>query len=259
MGMFFNSLIARWTTNVMVMELPNLVVILVEPEEPGNVGFVTRVLANFGVQELRIVGWDPREDMVAQIYSVRAHKILDSAGIYDDLPSALKDIDASWATSARAGRNHSVTRALVPLKELPDPTALEGKVALVFGRESSGLTNEELGLCDMAFTISTSEGYPSLNLSHAVAITLHHLFTSYASIEPAEGVIPPRAATRTERDQVMIFLDEVIDALPLKDYRKPIAKQVFRNLLGRSYMTGREVTTMTGVARKLYDLINDED
>ncbi|MHA1666193.1 MAG: RNA methyltransferase [Candidatus Thorarchaeota archaeon] len=242
----------------MPLEFPNLVVILVEPEQPGNVGFVTRVLANFGVGELRIVGWDPREDMIAQIYSVRAHEILDSAGIYDDLPSALEDIEAAWATSARAGRNHSVTRALVPLENLPDPTSLEGKVALVFGRESSGLTNEELGLCEFAFTISTSEGYPSLNLSHAVAIVLHHLYTKYASIEPVEGVIPPRAATRTERDQVMVFLDEVIDALPLKDYRRPIAKQVFRNLLGRSYMTGREITTMTGIARKLYDLVKDE-
>ncbi|MFW9843553.1 MAG: RNA methyltransferase [Candidatus Thorarchaeota archaeon] len=241
------------------MEFPNLVVILVEPEEPGNVGFVTRVLANFGVHALRIVGWDPREDMTAQIYSVRAHEILDNAGIYNDLPSALEDIEAAWATSARAGRNHSVTRALVPLLELPDPTSREGKVALVFGRESSGLTNEELGFCEMAFTISTSEGYPSLNLSHAVAIVLHHLFTNYASIEPIEGFVPPRAATRTERDQVMVFLDEVIESLPLKDYRKPIAKQVFRNLLGRSYMTGREVTTMTGVARKLYDLVNEED
>jgi len=241
------------------MEFPNLVVILVEPEEPGNVGFVTRILANFGVQELRIVGWDPREDMVAQIYSVRAHEILDSAGIYVDLPSALEDIEAAWASSARAGRNHSVTRALVPLEELPDPTSRDGKVALVFGRESSGLTNEELGYCEFAFTISTSEGYPSLNLSHAVAITLHHLYTRYAPDEPIEGVIPPRAATRRERDQVMIFLDEVIDALPLKDYRKPIAKQVFRNLLGRSYMTGREITTMTGVVRKLYDLIKEDD
>jgi len=241
------------------MEFPNLVVFLVEPEQPGNVGFVTRILANFGVPELRIVGWDPREDMIAQIYSVRAHEILDSAGIYDDLPSALEDIEAAWATSARAGRNHSVTRALVPLENLPDPTSLEGKVALVFGRESSGLTNEELGLCEFAFTISTSEGYPSLNLSHAVAIVLHHLYTRYATIEPVEGVIPPRAATRTERDQVMVFLDDVIDALPLKDYRRPIAKQVFRNLLGRSYMTGREITTMTGIARKLYDLVNEED
>ena len=240
------------------MNLPNIVVVLVDPEEPGNVGFVARALANFGVRDLRIVGWDPREEMVAQIFSVRAHDILDSAGIFENLPSALEDIEAAWAATARAGRNHSVTRALVSLEELPDPTSRDGRVALVFGRESSGLTNEELGLCDMAFTIATSEGYPSLNLSHAVAIVLHHLFSKYAPEEEREPTAT-RAATRAERDQVMVFLDDVIDALRLKDYRKPIAKQVFRNLLGRAYMTGREVTTMTGIARKLYELIDERE
>ena len=57
----------------------------------------------------------------------------------------------------------------------------------------------------------------------------------------------------------MVFMDEVIDGLNLKDYRKPIAKQVFRNLLGRAYMTGREVTTMTGIARKLNDLVKESE
>ena len=51
------------------------------------------------------------------------------------------------------------------------------------------------------------------------------------------------------------FFDEVVEELDLKDYRKPIAKQVFRNLLGRAYMTGREVTTLTGVVRKLRDRV----
>ena len=238
------------------MELPNITVVLVEPEEPGNVGFVARVLANFGVQELRIVGWDPREEMLAQIYSVRANSILEAASIYDDLPSALKGIQATWAATARAGRNHSVTRALVPLIELPDPRTCDGKVALVFGRESTGLTNEELSYCDLAFNIATSEGYSSLNLSHAVAIVLHHLFENYR-FEIESEIVPPRAATREEREQVLVFMDEVIDALELKEYRNPIAKQVFRNLLGRAYMTGREVTTMTGIARKLNRLMKD--
>ena len=238
------------------MELPNITVVLVEPEEPGNVGFVARVLANFGVQELRIVGWDPREEMLAQIYSVRANSILEAASIYDNLPSALKDIQATWAATARAGRNHSVTRALVPLIELPDPRTCDGKVALVFGRESTGLTNEELSYCDLAFNIATSEGYSSLNLSHAVAIVLHHLFENYR-FEIESEIVPPRAATREEREQVLVFMDEVIDALELKEYRNPIAKQVFRNLLGRAYMTGREVTTMTGIARKLNRLMKD--
>ncbi|MFW9833517.1 MAG: RNA methyltransferase [Candidatus Thorarchaeota archaeon] len=237
-------------------EFPNLVVVLVGPENPGNVGFVTRALANFGVSELRIVGEDCRQDQFAQMFSVHAHEILDNAGVYDDLGSALSDIDLAWAATARAGRNHSVTRAVVPLAELPDPNALEGRIALVFGRESTGLFNDEMELCDIAFTIPASKDYPSLNLSHAVSVVLYHLFSKYAPEEPRQPS-EARAATYQEREQVYKFFDDVVDQLSLKEHRIPIAKQVFRNLLGRAYMTGREVATLTGVVRRINELVND--
>ena len=191
-----------------MVEFPNLVVVLVGPENPGNVGFVTRVLANFGVNELRIVGEDCRQDQFAQMFSVHAHDILNNAGVFDSLSSAISDIDLAWAATARGGRNHSVTRALVPLSELPDPNALKGKIALVFGRESTGLFNDELELCDLAFTILASKDYPSLNLSHAVSVVLYHLFSTYAPEEPR----PPseaRPATYKEREQVYKFFDNI--------------------------------------------------
>ena len=239
-----------------MVEFPNLVVVLVGPENPGNVGFVTRALANFGLQELRLVGEDHRKDQFAQMFSVHAHKILDNAGVFDDLGSALADVDLAWAATARAGRNHSVTRALVPLDELPDPNSLKGRIALVFGRESTGLFNEEMELCDLAFTIPASEEYSSLNLSHAVSIVLYHLFSKYAPEKPREPS-EARAATYQEREQVYRFFDDVVDKLSLKEHRIPIAKQVFRNLLGRAYMTGREVATLTGVVRRISELVND--
>jgi len=235
-------------------ELENLVVIMVEPKSPGNVGFTSRVLSNFGVTRLRIVGEDPRNESEAKIFSVHALDLLESAEIYPDLQSALADMHASWAATARAGRNHSVTRALVPLGELPNPLKMNGQVALIFGREDIGLTNEEIALCDLAFTIPVSPSYPSLNLSHAIAVVLYELYSKYAPEKPPE-LTEARPATREEREMVYHFLDSVIDELEIKEYRKPIAKQVFRNLLGRAYMTGREVTTMTGIARKLKELV----
>jgi tRNA/rRNA methyltransferase len=241
-----------------LLVFPSLAVVLVEPESPGNVGFTARVMDNFGVRDLRIVGPDPREDYQAQIFSVHAQDILDSAGIFETLESAIEDTNTAWAATARSGGNRSVTRALVPLQELPNPTLLDGRVALVFGRESSGLTNEEIALCDLCFTIRTSEEYQSMNLSHAIAVVLHHLFSTYAPETPREHS-KARAATRAERNQVLVFLDEVIDHLDIKDFRKPIAKQVFHNLLGRAYMTGREVSTLTGIASKLNKLVKGSD
>ncbi|MFX1543537.1 MAG: hypothetical protein ACFFCR_11050, partial [Promethearchaeota archaeon] len=73
------------------------------------------------------------------------------------------------------------------------------------------------------------------------------------AVEPPEQT-EAKPATREEREIVYGFFDEVMENLDIKDYRKPIAKQVFRNLLGRAYMTGREVSTLTGVVRKLRDL-----
>jgi len=239
-----------------LVEFSNLVVILVDPQNPGNVGFATRALANFGVSELRIVGEDPRQDQFAQMFSVHAHNILDNAVIFDDLESALADVDLAWAASARAGKNHSVTRALVPLAELPDPNSLDGRVGLIFGRESTGLFNNEIALCDLVFTVPTSKEYPSLNLSHAVSVVLYHLFSKYAPEEPRQPS-EARAATQQEREQVYTFFDDVVDQLSLKEYRIPIAKQVFRNLLGRAYMTGREVATLTGIVRRISELVND--
>lgn len=237
--------------------LPNLTVVLVEPQNPGNVGFAARVLANFGVGNMRIIGPDPRDDQYAQMLSVRAIHILERAEIFDGLDEALSDMNASWAATARVGRNHSVTRAAVPLPDLPDPMSVDGNVALVFGREDAGLTNEEVALCDLAFTIPVSKEYPSLNLSHAIAVTLYELFKMRSVQEPPEPT-EAKPATREEREIVYRFFDEVIDELDLKDYRRPIAKQVFRNLLGRAYMTGREVTTLTGIVRKILKRIQSQ-
>jgi len=234
--------------------LNNLTVVLVEPQTPGNVGFAARVLANFGVDGYRIVGEDPRYDNSAQMFSARASNILESAQIFPDLESALSDMHSSWAATARIGRNHNVTRAAVPLPDLPDPMAVDGRVALVFGREDAGLTNEEVALCDLVFTIPVAKGYPSMNLSHAIAVTLYELFRRYAPKDPPEPT-EAKPATREDREIVYQFFDEVVDELDIKEYRRPIAKQVFRNLLGRAYMTGREVATLTGIVRKLRDLV----
>lgn len=235
----------------------NLVVVLVEPENPGNVGFICRVLANFGVSELRIVGPDMKQDSQAQIYSVHARHILESASVYESLDQALSDLDATWASTARSGRNRSVTRALVPLRELPDPSSRKGRVGLVFGRESTGLTNDEVNLCDLGFLIPTSRKYPSMNLSHAVAVVLYHLYSTYLE-EREKGPSEAKAATRTERERVSMHFDRIVDNLVKREHRIPIVKQVFRNLLGRAYMTGREVTTLIGIVKKLDRIVQEK-
>ncbi|MEM2142624.1 MAG: RNA methyltransferase [Candidatus Thorarchaeota archaeon] len=234
--------------------MQRLIVVLVEPETPGNVGFVARAMANFGVKRLRIVGRDLRNNDEAQKFAMHAGEILDRAEVFSGLDSALEGVPASWATTARTGGTHSVVRAPVPMDRIPDMGTVSGDIAIVFGREGSGLTNEELALCDLAFRIPVSPEYPSMNLSHAVSVVLYDLYRRYGICGNMQ-VPRARPATRSEKDQASMFFSDVIDRIPIPAHRKPIAKRVFKNIIGRAYVTGREITTMTGVIREIRDLL----
>ena len=152
----------------------NLKIVLVEPAGPINVGSVARLCENFSVHELRLVS--PKCDYLnqeAKKMAVRGVKILEKAKVYEDLNSALSDCSRIIATCGR--KEHGE----IPLSSNKDALcwALESEreetIAIVFGREDRGLSNEELLKANKVISLNTSAHYPSLNLSHAVAIVLH--------------------------------------------------------------------------------------
>jgi len=151
-----------------------LKVVLVEPAGTINIGSVARLCENFCVNELRLVS--PKCDHLAQEaknMAVKGINILEEASIYTNLNSALSDCSRIIATCGR--KDHGE----IPLNSNKDAfhwaieSEREETIALVFGRESRGLSNEELLKANKVISLNTSENYPSLNLSHAVAIVLH--------------------------------------------------------------------------------------
>ena len=151
-----------------------LKVVLVEPAGTINVGSVARLCENFNVDELRLVA--PKCDYLAleaKKMAVRGRKILEEAKVYQDLNLALSDCSRIIATCGR--KDHGE----IPLNTNKDALcwALESEreetIALVFGREDRGLSNEELLKANKVISLNTNKNYPSLNLSHAVAIVLH--------------------------------------------------------------------------------------
>ena len=156
------------------MAIKNLKVVLVEPAGPINVGSVARLCENFNVHELRLVS--PKCDYLAEEskkMAVRGLKILEKAKVYINLNSALSDCSRIIATCGR--KEHGE----IPLNSNKDALSWslkserEETIALVFGREDRGLSNEELLKANKVISLNTSQHYPSLNLSHAVAIVLH--------------------------------------------------------------------------------------
>ncbi len=150
--------------------------ILVEPAGAINLGSVARLCENFGIHELRLVTphCDP-EDQQAKRMAVKGKNFLENAKNFSTLLDAIKDSDRVIATCGRIDHGriplYDIDEALPWLLESTDYSSL----ALVFGREDRGLTNQELQLAHKVISLQTKASYPSLNLSHAVAIVLHEL------------------------------------------------------------------------------------
>jgi tRNA/rRNA methyltransferase len=152
--------------------------ILVEPEDERNVGAAARAMNTMGHQDLRLVF--PKCDYLSERSRVLAHgsqHILEAATVYPSLAEALTGIDLSCATTAR----HRLEKYhYVSVRDLPEVLASKGEgvsqIGLVFGGERSGLSGEDVALCDVVTNIPQACLYPSLNLSQAVMI-LSFLFS----------------------------------------------------------------------------------
>ncbi|MFM9089701.1 MAG: RNA methyltransferase [Cyanobium sp.] len=164
-----------------------LLLVLVEPAGPRNVGSVARLCANFGIGQLRFVA--PRCDPLgaeARQMAVHGAAHLEQAATYPTLAAALADCSRVVAATGRLqGPPLPLQSPQEALKWLlgagvcgnnPSLQPAEGAAALVFGREDRGLSNAELLQAGCLLHIPTSAVYPSLNLSHAVAVVLHQLW-----------------------------------------------------------------------------------
>ena len=154
-----------------------LKIILVEPEGPINVGSVARLCANFSVSQLRIVS--PKCDIFSLDsvkMSLKGFSYIEELNVFNSINDAILDCDLVLATcgridTAKESKNYSLGDVSKWIKGSNNINNL----AIVFGRETIGLTNKELLLAHRVFSIDTNKNYPSLNLSHAVAIVLYEL------------------------------------------------------------------------------------
>lgn len=226
------------------------VVVLVKPEIPGNLGFVARIMANFGATELVLVGGCEITEE-SRDRAVHAQHILDKARRVNALDEALAGVDLAVGTTAvLAAPDSAVWRNPTPLKEAaPQIRGAGASVAIVFGRESRGLLNDELERMDMLVTIPTNDAYPSLNVSHALAVVLYELAQAVREIPRSE------LATGAEREALLERLDEVMDAAGVIDWRRGRNRIMMRRLFSRSQMTKFEFHSLSGILARARDRI----
>jgi tRNA/rRNA methyltransferase len=175
-------------------------VVLVRTEVPGNIGATARVMRNFGLDDLVLVA--PVADRLdAQARAMATHhavEVLERARVIPDLASALADCVLAAATSALTGGLYR-RQTVGPPEVVAAALALampSGKVALVFGPEPHGLTNEEVARCHFLMHIPANEEYSALNLAQAVAIGVYEVHKAWrlggAASRPSEPEAPAR-------------------------------------------------------------------
>ena len=159
------------------MNLSNVVIILCRPEESRNVGAVCRAMANNSLKTLRIVGkkQDFDEERV-RILAIHAAPIWENAEFFDSITEAAKDCVLCAGTTRRRGKKRGKLLLPEEFADTASPITQNGKIAVVFGNERTGLEEDELDECTMGVTIPSSPEFGSLNLSHAVQIISYHLY-----------------------------------------------------------------------------------
>jgi len=228
-------------------ERPSLRVVLVEPEKSLNVGMIARAMKNFGFRDLLLV--NPVFESFDRAYAaaMRARDVLESCRIVVSLEEALEGCDLSVGTTAKPGGPTSIARRAVPLREFVESLRWSGTVALVFGRESTGLTNEELASCDVVVTIPAHEEYPTLNLSNAVAVTLYEFYMKLRGGGPYE-----RPVARETREVMLKYLEEISRLVGLPPHRRERTVGLVRRIVERSFPCG----VTEGEARYLLALLS---
>jgi tRNA (cytidine32/uridine32-2'-O)-methyltransferase len=238
-------------SNPLPNPLHNARVVLVHTSHPGNIGAVARALKNMGLKQLYLVQPKLFPHERAGWRAASAGDILDNAVVVDTLEEAIADCGLVVGTSARGRR---IPWPMVDPRSCAEkvyPELSQHPVALVFGREDRGLTNEELQLCHLHVNIPASEDYTSLNLGMAVQVITYELRMAQLAGELSTDDMQEwdtKLAKVDDTERMLVHLEETLIEL---EFLKPAApKQLMtrlRRLYSRARMDELEVQMMRGI------------
>lgn len=223
-------------------------VVLVEPESSGNIGSIARLMKNFGLNDLVLV--NPIAEVNEESINFAAHgvDIINNIKVVNNLADAIFDVDLIIGTTSIPASDYNPIRTCLSSYELCNMDfARKGSVALVFGRESRGLSNKELNLCDFTVTIPAESNYPTLNISHAASIIFYELHKMKAK----KSFQKSRLASKVEKEKILNYFNEILNKINYPTVKFHVAYRIIRNIFSRVLITGREAHTLIGILRRI--------
>lgn len=233
------------------------VVILCEPQLGENIGMVARAMANFGLSELRIVnpreGW-PNEK--ATRAAAKADHVIEGAKVYDDVASAIGDLNYVLATTARERDGYKPVRGPVAAaQELRARDTAGQRSGILFGRERWGLNNEEISLADELVTFPVNPAFASLNIAQAVLLMSYEWMKTGLADEH-KTAFAGKEMEPAPRERTVGLFEQLEEALGSRGYFRPPEKTDvmtynLRAVLMRAQLTETEVRLLRGVVTSL--------
>jgi tRNA (cytidine32/uridine32-2'-O)-methyltransferase len=232
------------------MKLQNIKIVMVGTTHPGNIGAAARAMANMCFNQLTLVDPQCPVGEVAYARASGAHAILDNRETCKNLAQAIADCNCVIAASAR---RRSLSWPELSPSELTDrlidmnDTA---RTALVFGREHSGLNNDEIQLCNYMVRIPTNPDFSSLNVASAIQVLCYQIFQRQATVPP---VVKP---TETQdmpvpSSELEGYFEHLQNVLQMSGYLDPqqpgLIMQRLRRLYLRSEVTRNEINILRGM------------
>lgn len=227
-------------------------VVLMEPKTPGNVGAIARVMKNFSFTHLVLI--NPRCDYLCEEAVKRAkhaYNVLKNVEVIRK--NELNKFDYVIGTTSVLGTDYNIIRNPITPKQLAIKLCrlTNRKIALLFGRDDSGLTNEEILNCDFVVTIPATQKYPALNISHAVAIILYEIFNKIEQKKITD--ITP--ISRKEKEVIMKLINNILKRLEFSTPEKrKTQEKVWKRIIGKALLTKREAYALLGFLRKVEKL-----
>jgi tRNA/rRNA methyltransferase len=229
--------------------LDNIGIVLVDTKTPGNIGAVARCMMNMGLTNLVLVR--PPADGIGQAVKLAAGAdcILEGAQIFSTLSDAVSNFGLVVGSSRhRSRRRKNITtpsEIAVKLISLLDLN----RVAIVFGNEVNGLSNEDISLCHELISIPSSSAFPSLNLSHAVMVVAYELFIAAQVTRTASD---RSLAPSGELENLYEQLRNTLQDIGFIDRAHPEHMMyTLRQLFGRARLDSREVSILRGIFRQI--------
>ena len=229
--------------------LGHVEIILQRPRYPENIGAAARAIRNMGIGQLVVV--NPENCDLTRILKMATHvasDVVEEMKVFEDLKDAVAPYQYIVGTTARLGGERQTVFSPPEMAKILVPISRENRIAILFGPEDRGLTNEDIRLCHALVNIPTAE-FSSLNLAQAVMIICYELFK--ASLGPGRKKVP-RLAERHELEGMYKQLQEILIRV---DFIKPDNPDYWMNNMRRFFnrlpLRAKEVRIIRGICRQI--------